>query len=184
MVMPNAVKVFPRGYSGGQSSSTVRDETRLGDPEVTRLYEIYTGPANPSGTWAFRKQVVKAAMRLFGGSTNWFLRQDPNPLVTEYNYQFLLDTLRFVATGRREISIYGWPDLISNYPAQSLPSIRQRHDIADAFRELALTTSTEALVQNWCLHKGGFDDLMYTLNILFGDVKIRSPHRNILSTVL
>lgn len=176
MVMPNPVKVFPRGYSGGQSSSIARDETRQGDPEVSRLYDVYTGPANPSNTWEFRKQVIKAAVRLFGGSTNWFLRQDPNPMVTEYNYQFLLDTLRFIATGHRRIAIYGWPDLISNYSAGSLPAVRERRDIANAFRELALTTSTEDLLQLWCQRRGGFDDLMQTLNLLFGDVKVKANH--------
>jgi hypothetical protein len=174
MAMPNKVKVFPRGYSGGQSKTVNADRKRVGDPEVDVLFEEFTSHANNSMHWVFRKRVIKCAKRLLSGSSNWFIQQDINPLVTAYNYQFLLDTLRFIATGRRRISIHAWPDLLAHWSEDSLAQVNERHDIADMFRELALSTSTDALLQKWCSNPKGFDDLMYSLNLLFGEAHIKA----------
>lgn len=176
MTMPNLVKIHHDGYSGGQSASTAYDVVREGDPEIVQLFNIYTGPANPSMTWDFRKEVIQAAMRLLGGNKNWFMRQDANPLVVEYNYQFVLDTVRFISTGRRKISIYAWPDLLSYHSEGALPKVAERREVATLFRELGLTTPIADLIQQWCSHRGGFDDMMYTLNLLFGEVKVKVHH--------
>lgn len=173
MSMPNRVKIFPRGYSGGQSTRDASHAPREGDPEINRLWQQYTSPNNQSTTWAFRRQVIQAAKRLLSGRPNWFLSQDYNPHIRDYNYQFVLDTLRFIGTGRRRISIHAWPDLVSNYPVDGLDSVSERRDIADAFERLALTTSIDALIQLWCQQRKGFDDMICTLNILFGGIPIR-----------
>jgi len=173
MAMPNSVKMFPRGYSGGQSQSTNQHSTRSGDRETNDLWNEYTAPENHSQTWAYRKRVIQCAKRLFGGRPSWFLSQDVNPMVVEYNYHFVLDTIRYIATGYRRISIHAWPDLLANHPKAAVDEVRERHDIADAFEQLALTTSADALIQAWCKHPHGFDDMICTLNLLFGDLPLR-----------
>lgn len=174
MVMPNRVKVFPRGYSGGQADSQPPHYTREGDPQINALYDQYTASNGHTGTWEFRKQVIAAAKRLWNGNTNWFIRQDSNPMVVAYNYQFLLDTLRFVATGHRRVSIHAWPDLLSHNPEDGLTRISERQEIADLFTELALSTSVDAILQRWCSQPKGFDDLMVSLHLLFGEAHIKS----------
>lgn len=176
MAMPNRVKLFPRGYSGGQSSNDPTHTTRGGDPIVTQLWEQYTSPNNQSTAWSFRRQVIQAAKRLLSGRPNWFVKQDTNKLVKAYNYQFLLDTLRFIGTGRRRISIHAWPDLLSNHPIEGLDDVQERHDIADVFTQLGLTTSIDALIQMWCRHPHGFDDMVCTLNLLFGELPMKVDH--------
>lgn len=173
MVMPNRAKVFPRGYSGGQADSQPVHRTREGDPDVTRLWNQYTSPNNQSTAWSFRREVIAQAKRLLNGTPNWFLCQDVNPLVKEYNYQFLIDTLRFIGKGQRRISIHSWPTLLSNHPVEGLDDVRERHEIADIFEQLGLTTSVTALIQMWCTHPHGFDDMICTLNLLFGDLPVR-----------
>lgn len=176
MAMPNAVKLFPRGYSGGQSQFKSRYTTRGGDAGINELWERYTSPVNQSTMWSFRKLGVMAAKRLLAGHPNWFIAQDLNPWVDEYNYQFVIDTLRFIGTGRRRMSVYIWRDLVSNAPAEGLEHVSARHDIADVFDQLKLTTSVDALIQLWCSQDGGFDDMMNTLNLLFGDLPVRELH--------
>lgn len=175
MTMPNNAKVFPRGYSGGQSFSNTTFKTRTGDAEISELWQEYTQSVNNSNTWHFRKKVFPVAKRLLGGRPNWFLFQDSNPLVRDYNYQFVTDTLRFIGTGKRRISIHAWPDLVSNHPKDELDDVSERHEIADIFRSMDLSTSVEKLLQMWCSHKGGFDDMVCTLNILFGDIQVKTP---------
>lgn len=173
MPMPNKVKVFPRGYSGGQADSLPSHRTRSGDPEINRLFDLYTQHGVRSTDWTFRREVVKAAKRLMSGHTNWFTRQDSNRMVTAYNYQFLLDTVRFIATGQRRISIHSWPDLLSNVEEEGLAQVSERHDIADLFTKMALSTSADAMIQKWCSQRKGFDDMMNTLFLLFGEIHVR-----------
>lgn len=174
MAMPNVVKMFPRGYSGGEASSQPANYTREGDPEINQLYDKYCQGNSHSGSWSFRRQVLAAAKRLLNGHTNWFIRQDANPMVMAYTYEFLLDTLRFVATGRRRISIHCWPDLLSHNPEDGLTRISERQQIAEAFVDLALSTSVDAVLQRWCGQPKGFDDLMVTLHLLFGEVNLKA----------
>lgn len=186
-MQPNAVKVrpmsegrvYPLGYyGGGQTPPQDTHETREGDPEVVALWERYTHVGNYSQLWDFRSQVIRVAKRLFTETPNWFTMQDRNPWVREYNYLFIVDTLRFIATGQRRIDIYTWPDLITYYPdAQSPRDIGGRRQIADQIRELNIDTKADRLIQLWLSHRGGFDDMMNTLRILFGDLPVRKPQR-------
>ena len=173
MSMPNRVRMFPRGYSGGQSTTIVEDDVRSGDPEVVALFDEYCKPANAGATWGFRKRVLKAAKRLFSGDINWFIRQDTNRKVRDYNYEFLLDTIRFIATGQRRISVLSWGDLIQNHPEDTYLSVRERHGIADAFRDYALKTNAAEMIQRWCSWPGGVDDMVFSLHWLFGEIRIK-----------
>jgi len=173
MGMPNKTKVFPRGYSGGQQQNDPTHRNRGGDPRVTDLWRQYTSPNNQSSAWSFRRKAIMVAKQMLAGRPNWFIQQDTNELVREYNYQFLIDTLRFIGTGKRRISIHAWPDLLSNHPVAGLNDVSERHEIADVFEQLKLTTSIEAMLQLWCSHPHGFDDMVCTLNLLFGDLPLK-----------
>lgn len=174
MVMPNNVKIFPRGYSGGQSRFNFNYTQRGGEEEVSQLWTEYTAPENKSQTWAFRRRVILAAKKLLSSNSNWFVAQDNNPYVDDYNYQFVIDTLRFIGTGYRRINIHSWQILVSNSPSKGLTAITERHEVAILFKELKLSLSIDALIQLWCQKPNGFDDLMISLNILFGDIQIRN----------
>lgn len=172
MAGTNAVKPGysdARDYSGGQYKAAQRFTMRQGDPQVHELYLIFTNEPRKAVTWEFRKKVIDLAQTLFDGNFNWFIRQDTNAMITDQNYFFMLDTVRFIATGRRRMSIYTWPTLLSyNVPIGS--TVDSRSEISKLFIELALETDTTTILSKWISHKNGFDDLMYTLNMLFGNV--------------
>jgi hypothetical protein len=169
MIMPNAVKEHRGnpGYHGGQADSLPVSAFRDGQRDVVALYQEFTGPGAQVKNWEFRKKVIKLAYRLFTGRTNWFIGIDDDRSVQQYNYEFILDTVRYIATGSRRISIHSWPDLIGhNQPG----FIRKEHsEVRNLFKDLALSNDMVTLIQRWCAQKGGVDDLMLTLNILFGD---------------
>jgi len=178
MTMPNVVKQHHPGYSGGQASSSVRYDTREGDPEIVELMNRYTGPEAHSTTWEFRRQVIAAAVRLLKGNSNWFILQDTNPMVQEYNYLFLQDTLRYIATGHRQLSVYAWQDLLTHTPETALKDVKSRHEISDKFKELTLSTSLTALIQRWLSHPKGFDDFMFSLHLMFGRMDMRYEYND------
>lgn len=169
MTMPNAVKELRSnpGYHGGQADSLPAVAFRDGQPEVVALYREFTGPGAVTSNWAFRRRVLQLAMKLFTGRTNWFIGVDDDPTIQHYNYEFILDTVRFIATGQRRISVHSWPDLIGhNQPG--LVS-KEHSSVRALFKELAISADMVTLIQRWCQQRNGVDDLMYTLNILFGD---------------
>lgn len=171
MSMPNAVKDLKPGYQGGQSTSSPPRAFREGLPEVVALYSEFTEPGALVANWEFRSKVIRLAMQLFAGRTNWFIGIDSDTTVQEYNYEFILDTVRYIATGKRRISIHSWPTLISHHDEAA--ATKEHSEVRKLFHSMALTTNPVELIQQWCTHPGGVDDLMFTLNILFGRLESR-----------
>lgn len=167
-----AVRPFPenRDYSGGQAKASRRFEMRLGDPRVHALFVEFTNFPKQAVTWDFQKRVIDLAQDLFAGEYSWFIRQDSNALLNDLNYAFVLDTIRFIATGTRKFSIYTWPALLTYDVPVVTESVEGRRDIFFLMEELTVPTNTEKFISQWLTHKGGFDDLMYTMNMLFGNV--------------
>lgn len=168
----NSVKMNS-DYSGGQVQATRRYADAIRDAEVFDLFQEYTVFPTRAPYWEFRRKVITAAQRLFGGNYNWFLLQDNNASRSDYNYEFLLDTVRFIATGQRRMSIHTWPMLVSDEPAAGLALVNNRKDIARLFQQLYLNTSAEGMIQKWMSQPKGFDDMMFTLHLLFGKTSVR-----------
>lgn len=171
MNQPNEVKTFHTSYSGGQAESLPTTKFHAGHKEVVALYSEYTAPGALVANWEFRKRVIQLAVRLFSGRTNWFINVDSDLTVQEYNYEFILDTVRFIATGHRRISIATWPTLITHNQSESIQ--KEHSEVRKLFRDLALNSDTVSMIQQWCKQPRGIDDLMFTLNILFGDREIQ-----------
>lgn len=168
----NSVRPFPEGrdYSGGQIKPTKRFEMRQGDPRVHELFVEFTNFPKRAVTWDFQKRVIDLAQELFAGDYSWFIRQDSNALIKDQNYAFILDTVKYIATGRRKFSIHTWPALVSYEVPLISESVAGRRDIFALIDALKIPTNTDALLQLWLSHKDGFNDLMYTLHLLFGSV--------------
>lgn len=161
-----------RQYSGGQNKAEPKFRMRQGFDEVNYLYMEYTNFPQRSSYWMFKKKVVMLAAKIFNsyGDMNWFLVQDLNASLHAQNINFIKDTLRFLATGRRRISIHSWPMLITSEYASGVHEDRSI-GIRGIFLELGLDTTktNNDLIQLWLSHPGGFDDLMFSLNMLFGN---------------
>lgn len=167
-----AVRPFPdnRDYSGGQAKAVKRFEMRLGDPRVHELFMEFTNFPKQAITWAFQKRLIELAQDLFAGEYSWFIRQDANALLNNQNYGFVLDTVRYIATGRRKFSIHTWPALLTYEVPTITESVEGRRDIYLLMQDLAVATQSDQFLAQWLSHKDGFNDMMYTLHMLFGNV--------------
>lgn len=166
----NTGAAFSAVFSGGQAKRSPAHELVLGDPEVNRLWKAYSNPSVDKNSWLFRKQVFDAFKRLTGnGPGDWFSSQDRNAELQGYSYDFLLDTLGFIATGHRRISIYTWPDYLSFQPEVAPADVDLRNKLARLYRESAMQRDLDYQLQRWVNQPKGFDDLMWSLNIMFGN---------------
>jgi hypothetical protein len=167
-----AVRPFPenRDYSGGQAKASRRFEMRIGDPRVHSLFVEFTNFPKQAITWDFQKRVIELAQDLFAGEYSWFIRQDANALLKDQNYAFVLDTIRYIATGHRKFSIHTWPALLTYEVPVITESVEGRRDIYFLMQKLTVPTQADKFIAQWLSHKDGFNDLMYSLHMLFGNV--------------
>lgn len=142
-----------------------------GNPDVERLYDLLIGNlANVNG-WSYRRLVFPTAMAVFGDFATFLSTQKLNPFLYGYNYEFLIDTLRFIETGRRRISVQNWFDLLlENHEPNNDWRTRSNAELESFTRKYR--SDTAAVVSRWVSHDGGFNDLVVSMHILFGVAKV------------
>lgn len=168
-----SVTTYPRGYQAKRIDVDRDQQVSSGDAEVEVLFRWYiTRKVNPD-TWDYRVKVLAAATRLFGSNFGeWAsLQMRGNPFVYEYNYDFLLDTYNYLMTGERKLSLQSWEELLLENPKAVVLNTLQDRFSDDLSKLLPSVTKTPDILQGWCSFENGFDDLIYSLHILFGTAK-------------
>lgn len=159
--------IYPRlyqGYAAGETGAPVRSR---GDQSVTTLYQISEAGMQDTRNLDYRFKVLDCAVRLFGDFRSWMTLQRGNANIIGYNLEFLRDTLKFITTGTREMSPLTWMDLVSEKSEHSALA----HHLTLPELAIPANVSTAEIIQLWCAHKGGFDDLLQTLFTLFGTAR-------------
>lgn len=161
--------LYPRGFliPDAKDTSIIRLDNHR---EVTVLYETFiSGGANPQG-WAFRKRVFPVAMEVFHDFKNFLACQVNNPFLYGYNYEFLLDTLSFIAGNRRRLSHGAWLGLLADKTEATTIRKQERLAAAEAASK-GLVLSTPAIIAKWCSREGGYEDLIITMSTMFSNVR-------------
>lgn len=174
------VHVYPRGFiSGARNDDVEMDMSMVGKPTTEQvegddiimgLFNEYMAKTYIRHSTAFQIQVVKRFLQLTGPFNLWMERQvSRNRYLYDQNYEFLLDTFKFIHTGRRSISnLLSWYQLMSEYPS---PEVGVTQDRWTSHTRKVSNKPTEDLLAKWLSHPTGFDDLMMTAFIMFGDSK-------------
>ena len=163
--------LYPRGfvswYHDDTASGQVYDR-RDGDEEVIKLYTDHVRQHQPTNTWEFRKQVIACAIRLFGGIQRWADIQLLNKHLHGTNYAFFLDTINFINTGKRQVSVQNWLDLLEVKPDAD-EEFRTREIDPSVKDFMSAKRFTPEVISMWCGHENGFEDLLSSLYCMFGD---------------
>lgn len=152
----------------------------ISNPHVEGLYSQYLKRSVSAGSFEFRKNLLTAAIHSFGSPdfNLWFESQFKSPACGDLHKRFLDDTLKFIRTGRREMSLETWAALVTI--TDEGDKIGQLSDYAKDFfgigkgarlhdRQNYLVTD---IIQMWCSQPNGSEDLLGTLHILFGSVSV------------
>lgn len=167
-----SVTTYPRGYQAFRIDAERDQKASAGDSEVEVLYRWFiTRKVNPDA-WDYRVKVLAAALRLFGPNfAKWAaLQQRDNPYVYEHNYDFLSDTYGYLAGNDRKLMLQSWEELLMEYPSAVVLNTLQNRYSEDPVSVLPSPKTVDVL-QAWCSRENGFEDLVYTLHILFGTAK-------------
>lgn len=167
---------YPRGYLvrldnaiTPLSMSQVQVNTVPSDPAIETLYKLYMTHSVNSETWPFRRRVIQRCSQLFGNFEQWLrLQITSNDSIYGLNLEFLRDTVQFIRTGHRDMSVFNWHELVLEYP-------EEHHGVASPRRldgfQLRTPGEFNNFIGDWCSHPGGFDDMLCTAHVLFGVAK-------------
>ena len=124
-----------------------------------------------------REKILTNALIAFGTESllEWFSLQEKNPNMTDMHRRFLNDTLNFITTGKRAMNLLQWPHLIEVRElkgSDATPVLKT----AEFFRtteslQMRPDDRLTAIIPRWVSNAGGFEDLLGTLHILFGDIE-------------
>jgi hypothetical protein len=162
------------GTNYPDSFTSVRGFLIFGERELLDAFNAYYSKRFISGidlqTWKYRAEGLRAAKILFGDFTQWLYGQLEGEFLYGQRLLFLEDTLRFITMGTRSVSINNWVDLLEDYPETNVLIDRQGSErrLKAAFPNPMHTVD---VIIAWCKQPSGFEDLIITLNILFGDAK-------------
>lgn len=158
------VTVYPRLYTSMQPGPAALIRSR-GDVAVGLLVNRLADRRYLHKVWWFEDLVLGHALRLFGDFHTWVQAQRANPQVAGYNLAFIEDTLKFINGENRELHLVNWIELLSQGHADiHLADLR----VPRITPRLQQSPSTVNAIQRWCSRPDGLEDLLQTMNLLFG----------------
>ncbi len=146
--------------------------------DVQNLFTKFNQDARLMRQFDFREDMLKVAIQAFGTNSalEWFAAQAKSPFLTSIHRQFLNDTLSFISTGKRAVSIESWLGLLSprEATAKDAETVLEtnRYFVKNDFERIPHKLT--ATLSNWTGQANGFLDLMYFLGIVFSKEVIMS----------
>lgn len=144
---------------------------------VEALYASYIKRSATTGDFLFREAILSAVFAALGTKNFefWFMAQFKSPACGDLHNRFLTDTLRFIAEGNREMSLETWSSLLV-ITGESDP-VGHMNEYAKNFFGMnsnmygqgRQNTQLTDVVQKWCGHPNGMEDMLGTLHLLFGN---------------
>ena len=160
----------------------LKTEAKVNNPyffskDITKLFNDWFGNKEIMRDFDFREKVLKEAMDAFGVGNNksalasnfphWLRLQEDKPTVSELHVKFLRDCAKFIECGKRDLSVWQWYPLIK---ADTTTLASRSKDTGYIAWTAAVGSQTnENLVRKWVSHLGGYEDLLTTLFIVFGE---------------
>lgn len=125
----------------------------------------------------YREIVIRIALHAFGtmSLSQWLLANLRSPALSQTHADFISDTILFVRTGKRMYPVQTWERMIhagANDPNKPSDYSREAYSwlgCSSPVDLLRTNTSMLDFVSQWVGRHKGFVDLLYTLNILFGE---------------
>lgn len=204
--MEDNLKLYVRGFFGSRTLSTEAVQKRhaplrsvfdltpeavqhvVSNETIIEIYNQVVGRQVHHVKFDYRERVIRVALRSFGVDDfrTWLEVNKSSPTFTQLHADFLMDTLRFIATGKRKIPVDSWERMISTGTNDPFNKIKYDEEELSKF-ESSMSFGNDGLiiganvgqgkrpyainnvVNKWLSHIGGFSDMVVSLYILFGD---------------
>jgi hypothetical protein len=111
-------------------------------------------------------EISKKAVELFGGNHLLSFIQENlkyNRFKSDLHFEFLKDTIEFIKTGKRSMSISTWQSLLI-IPTGKMSTTQA----AKTTYSMNPSEYSGATIQKWLTQENGLADLTYSMRIIFG----------------
>jgi hypothetical protein len=142
--------------------------TFLFHPQVEEIYKEFMSSPVKMKDMAFRERIIKLAAKCFVDPDfgRWLMLQDHSKNIGGMHTKFLEDTIRYILTGSREYTHDAWIRMVHALPASSkLPG----KTVKEVIMQFPLYEHLSSqVITNWVTHRGGYEDLLQSLFVIFG----------------
>lgn len=149
------------------------------NPDLEQFYRRWVGEGQGVNNFEFKEEVLITALEAFGTQNfyEWYSAQFQSPMFGDLHQRFLEDTLGFIESGTRSLSLQNWMAVINQNDTGArqqilgakaaeffgIPIPGHRH--REAQNRMLLP-----VIQRWLSHPQGFEDFILTLRIFFGEL--------------
>lgn len=140
-------------------------------PIVNNLYKEYNTNINIINDIDFREKIIKVAFQVFGNKnlSEWVTMQNDFGLLTQLHKQFLVDTFEYIyelnIRNERSMPITQWCTLLVVGGRNNEISLKNMFGENNKFIDTPMTQT----LSTWLSLPNGFEDLLITLYVLFGN---------------
>lgn len=154
----------------------VDEKTTIFNEAVEVLFAQQSKGIISTYTFEFHDSVIKAALSAFGTENfiAWLSLQEQSSMASAYHSKFLIDTLEFIQSGRREIVHESWEFILNsaNPDDEWLNVIDKAKNVFGLSSQCIGSDSSTIMLRDvivkWCSQPNGINDLLKTLHVLFG----------------
>lgn len=193
------VVIYPRGFAGfdiglpirvtkptnaaifksilHNNSSLRENKNVMSNTDVEGLWKGLTNGNSYISNESFREAILISALNAFGTKNfyEWIDLQINNQYLGNDHVRFINDTFNFIKTGQRSLNIAFWLQLLAGNNDNNGNRVKVNLDnFFPSNRPLHLrdTTLVKDIIIKWVSQPNGFEDLLGSLHILFGDADI------------
>lgn len=138
-------------------------------PIVNNLYNDYIKDKNLLNDIEFRERIIKVFFQAFDNRSiaEWLVMQNDFAPLTSLHKQFLIDTFELVCKLKetRSTPAVQWITLLSVHDSRKEVDIKNILGDSNNYVDVPIIDT----LKNWLSLPNGFEDLLITLYILFGD---------------
>lgn len=121
--------------------------------------------------------VMRNALALLGTGPDWITIQAMNPNLSRYQVDFVVDTINYIATGKRKYLPVTWRELSAdaNNNGAVKPIVLGGRAVNPDIRvpQEWLRAHPAEIISRWISHEGGLVDLIESLHMMFGgDIEV------------
>lgn len=157
----------------------IKDKTFVSNTDVENIWRQYKNGDKFLSSFDFRKKIILVALEAFGTKSfyDWCVLQTQNPYITDMQKRFINDTFNYINGGKRSVTISSWLKLIDVKDETSSTGDPVEIKMEEFFgTNKPIQFRTDYKLNNiicfWLRKKGGFEDLVGTMHIFFGDKDI------------
>lgn len=145
-------------------------------PEISEIFYAFCGNSNVLKSFDFRERLIKAVFEAIGSfQFKEFLNlQNEKPTISDLHRVFIMETLEYIIGNKpRSIEAVQWIRMIEAGQADHKVLVNVNtyfnRETLGTDSTLKIPNSTGRLIQMWTSKEGGFEDMMITMFVIFGD---------------